>query len=166
MHRTSALVILLAACGTSRPPHWKDQPLETFSGTTGGHAYSIELPKGSEKSKAASKYSDDYSYHTGGHVYAPNISISWNDKKDMLDQAVASEKDPIVEKTSDAGGWVYVTENADYKGTGDYIIIGQRFVGDGSFTCQARVYPMIKGEDVKTKQLPLVEKMCASLKGK
>jgi hypothetical protein len=166
MLRSSALVILLAACGNGGPPHWKDQPLQTFTGTTGGHAYSIDLPKGTEKSKVESKYSDDYDYHTGGRTYAPSVSISWNEKKDTIDQAIATEHDPVLDKSSDDGGWVYVTENSAYKGKSDYIINAQRFAGDGSFSCHARVFPMVKGEDVKTKLLPLVEKMCASLKVK
>jgi hypothetical protein len=166
MLRTTAIAILLAACGNGGPPHWKDQPLQTFSGTTGGHAYSIDLPKGTAKSTVESKYSDDYDYHTGGRTYAPSVSVSWNDKKDTLDQAVASEHDPVLDKTSDDGGWAYVTENSAYKGSSDYIINAQRFVGDGAFSCHARVFPMVKGEDVKTKLVPLVEKMCASLKAK
>jgi hypothetical protein len=166
MLRSSALVILLAACGNGGPPHWKDQPLETFTGTTGGHAYSIDLPKGTEKSKVESKYSDDYAYHTGGRTYAPSVAVSYNEKKGTLDEALAREKEPIVDKSSDAGGWVYATENSAYKGKSDYVITAERFAGDGSFTCNARVYPMVKGEDVKAKLLPLVEKMCASLKAK
>lgn len=166
MIRTSALVILLAACGNGGPPHWKDQPAQTFSGTTRGHAYSIDLPTGTQKSKVDSGASDDYDYHTGGRTYAPSVSVSWNDKKHTLEDALAQEKEPIVDKSSDAGGWVYVTENSTYKGKSDFIITAQRFAGDGSFSCNARVFPMVKGEDVKTNLVPLVEKMCASLKAK
>ena len=63
-------------------------------------------------------------------------------------------------------GYVAAFENSSYKGKEDYVLHAQRYVGDSALTCNARVYPMKKGENVKDKLLPLVQKMCLSLKAK
>jgi hypothetical protein len=166
MLRTSALVILLAACGNSGPTHWKDQPLEAVTGTTNGHAYSIQLPKGMQKSKGDSKWGDEYQYHQDGRAYAPMLTVSWEDKKDTLESQTTPDRGPFLDKGSDASGWYFVTENSAYKGKSDYTMLVSRSAGDGAFSCSARVYPMVKGEDVKGALVPLVLKMCQSIQVK
>ena len=157
---------VLAACGGG-PNHWKDQPTESVSATFKGHAYTVDLPKGMKK--GTSTYDDDYQYHQdkGGedYVFAPSVSVSWNDKKGTLEDELKSEKDPMVHKESTADGWIATYENGS-KGKGDdFVIHAERFVGDGAFRCNARVYTMKRGEDVK-ELIPLVEKMCVSIKAK
>lgn len=157
---------LVAACGGG-PTHWKDQATETVSSTFKGHKYTIDLPKGMKKSDH-SEYSDEYSYHAarGGedYVFAPSVSVGWSDKKHTLDEGMKSEKSAPVHKDQLADSWVFAYENDAYPGKEDFLIQAERYVGDAAFTCHARVYPMKKGESVKD-LIPLVEKMCLSIKG-
>lgn len=164
MKRLTLAAILLAACGgKGGPPHWKDQPVEAQTAAIDGVKFSIDLPKGMEKSKVESKYSVDWQYHQGGYAFAPMLSVGHLAKKQTLDEALANEKSPPLHKDQQADGWVYAAENDSQKGKDDYIIEAQKFVGDGSLSCHARVYAMRKGEAVKD-LIPLVEKMCLSLK--
>lgn len=156
-----AAVAALPACGgNSGPPHWKDQPLETVSSTVDGTAYSIELPKGMQKSKD----SEEFQYHADvggeGYVFAPRLYIR-KAKPQTLAAALAEEKQPILDKQETAAGWVYAIENDAYKGKEDYLLRGQ----NGELHCDGRVYGMKKGEPAK-ELIPLVEKMCLSLKAK
>jgi len=166
--RTLLALLLVAACGGGGPTHWQEQPLETIEGTFEGHKYSIEIPKGMVKSD--SKYSDEYQYKAkrGGelYVFAPSLSVGWTDRKETLEDRLKSEKETPVHKESTADGYIAAFENSSYKGKEDYVVYAQRYVGEGALTCNARVYPMKKGETVKDKLLPLVEKMCLSLKAK
>jgi hypothetical protein len=140
-----ALVLVVAACGSGGPAHWKDQPIETQSAETDGVKFTIDLPKGMEKSKVESKYSVDWQYHQDGRAYAPMLSISHMSKRQNDD-----------EKTT-------VSENSSQKGKDDWLVDSQKIVGDGSLSCHARVYAMRKDDDVKA-LIPLVEKMCLSVK--
>ena len=159
-------VIVLAGCGGG-PTHWKDQPVETVSATFKGHAYTIDLPKGMTASDHH-EYSDDYQYHQDKngepYTFAPMVGVSWNDKKTTLAEEEKGEKSPIVHKEQMADGWVMSYENSGQKGN-DFLVSAERYVGDSAFRCHARVYQMKKGEDVK-ELLPLVEKMCLSIKAK
>jgi len=163
--RTLLLLSLVAACGGGGPTHWKDQPVETVSGTFKGHAYSIDLAKGMTKSSA--DYSDEYQYHQDRngepYTFAPSVSVSWSEKKRTLDDELKTEKDEVVHKESTADGWIAAIANGSKKD--DYVIHAERFVGESAFRCNARVYAMKKGEDVKA-LIPLVEKMCLSIKAK
>jgi len=165
--RTLLALLVVAGCGGG-PTHWQDQPLETIESTFEGHKYSIEIPKGMVKSD--SKYSDEYQYKAKRgdelYVFAPSISVGWTDKKETLGDRMKTEKETPVHSDSNAEGYVVALENSAYKGKEDYVIYAQRYVGEGAFTCNARVYPMKKGETVKDKLLPLVEKMCLSIKAK
>ena len=157
-----ALVLMVVACGGGGPAHWKDQPIETQSATIDGVKFTIDLPKGMEKSKVESKYSVDWQYHQDGRAYAPMLSVGHLAKKQTLDEALQGQ--PAHERAShDDSGWVYVVENSSQKGKDDYLVDAQRFVGDGSLSCHARLYAMRKGEDVR-ELTKLVEKMCLSLK--
>jgi hypothetical protein len=160
-------VVLLAACGGG-PTHWKDQPVETVSATFKGHAYTIDLPKGM-KTSGSSTYDDDYQYHQDkngeDYVFAPMVGVSWSDKKTTLAEEEKNEKAPIVHKEQMADGWVMSYENSGQKKGSDFLVSAERYVGDSAFRCHARVYQMKKGEDVK-ELIPLVEKMCLSLKAK
>lgn len=162
------LVTSVIGCGGGGPTHWQEQPLETIEGTFEGHAYSIEIPKGMVK--GSSSYSDEYQYKAKRgdelYVFAPNVSVGWAAKKETLDDRLKSEKETPVFKEQTADGYVAAFENSSYKGKEDYVIHAQRYVGDSALTCNARVYPMKKGENVKDKLLPLVQKMCLSLKAK
>lgn len=164
----SLLFVSAVGCGGGGPTHWQEQPLETIEGTFKDHKYSIEIPKGMVK--GSDTYSDEYQYKAkrGGelYVFAPNVSVGWTDKKETLEDLLKSEKETPVHKEQTADGHIAAFENSSYKGKEDYVIRAQRYVGDGALTCSARVYPMKKGENVKDKLLPLVQKMCLSLKTK
>jgi hypothetical protein len=164
--RILLLLVLVAACGGG-PTHWKDQPVETVSATFKGHAYTIDLPKGMKK--GSSDYSDDYQYHQDkngeDYVFAPSVGVSWSDKKGTLEDDMKGEKGAVLHKESTADGWIAAYENGSSGKGDDYIIHAERFVGDAAFRCNARVYKMKKGEDVK-ELVPLVEKMCLSIKAK
>ncbi len=167
MRNLLLLSVVLAACGGGGPTHWKDQPVETVSATFKGHAYTIDLPKG--MTKGTSTYDDDYQYHQDKngepYTFAPSVGVSWSDKKGTLEDELKNEKDPMVHKESMADGWVATFENGS-KGKGDdFVIHAEKFVGDAAFSCHARVYAMKRGEDVKA-LIPLVEKMCLSIKAK
>jgi hypothetical protein len=161
-------LLLLAACGGGGPTHWKDQPVETVSATFKGHAYTIELPKGM-KTSGHSTYDDDYQYHQDkngeSYAFAPMVGVAWLDKKSTLEDDLKSEKGAVIHKDSTADGWVASYENDSQKKGEDFVIHAQRFVGEAAFTCHARVYAMKRGEDVK-ELIPLVEKMCLSIKAK
>ena len=158
-----AISCLLVACGGKGSAHWKDQPIETQTGTIDGVKFSIDLPKGMEKSKVESKYAVDWQFHQDGRAYAPMLSVGHLPKKQTLDESLAMSKDVPLQKVQQADSWIYSAENSSQKGKEDYIIDAQKFVGDGALTCHARVHAMQKGEDVKA-LIPLVEKMCLSLK--
>lgn len=164
--RKLVLMTLVAACGGGGPTHWKDQPIETISGTFKGHAYTIDLPKA--MTKGTSTYDDDYQYHQDRngepYTFAPSVGVSWKDKKGTLEEDGKYEKGAVIHKDSTPEGWVVAYENGAGK-TDDFIIHAERFVGEGALRCNARVYAMKKGEDVKA-LIPLVEKMCLSLKAK
>lgn len=157
---------LVAACGGGGPTHWKDQPVETVSGNFKGHAYTIDLPKG--MTKGTSTFDDDYQYHQDRngepYTFAPSVGVSWKDKKGTVEDDLKYEKSAVVHKESTADGWVVALENGS-SGKDDYVIHAEKFVGDAAFGCHARVYAMKKGEDVKA-LIPLVEKMCLSIKAK
>lgn len=156
-------VVLLAACGGG-PKDWRDQPTESVSGTIKGHAYTIDLPKGMEKSKVDSEYSVDYDYHQDGRVYAPSVMIGWTDKKHTVDDAMKAHAGAS-EKQSQADGWAFAYENDSRKGQGDFLIDAEKFVGDGALTCHVRVFPMKKGGDGKELIKP-AQTLCLSLKTK
>ncbi|MBA3453289.1 MAG: hypothetical protein H0T42_09380 [Deltaproteobacteria bacterium] len=162
------LVASVVGCGGGGPTHWQEQPLETIEGTFKGHTYSIEIPKGMVK--GSDTYSDEYQYKAKRgdelYVFAPSISVGWTDKKENLGDRLKSEKETPVHQEQTADGHIAAFENSAYKGKEDYVVYAQRYVGEGALTCNARVYPMKKGENVKAKLLPLVQKMCLSLKAK
>jgi hypothetical protein len=154
------LVIVFVACGGGGPPAWDQQPIETMSGTVGGTAFTIDLPKGCEKSKVDSKYDVEFNYHHDGRVYAPTVSISKDDKKQKLDA-----KATVLHKDQTADGWVYAVENTAYPNKEDYIIRCEKFVGDAALAGSVRIFPLKKGETTK-ELIPAAEKLCLSLKAK
>lgn len=148
--------------------------VESFEGTIDGQAFTIQLPKGMQKSKVESKYDVEFGYHAEvngqDRVFAPSVSVSHASKKQTLDEAIKGEssvKAPtdVLFKEENASGWVYAIENDSYKGKEDYLIRGQQFVGDGALGCSARIHPMTKGGKTRD-DIPLVAKMCQSLKAK
>lgn len=167
MLRTYMLVILVAACGSGDPKHWKDQPLETVSGTVDGHGYTIDLPKGCEKSK----YSEEWQYHAKvngeGYVFPPSVSLYWHAKKQSLDEAIASDidKGEPLHKEAQADGFSY-TKRTDEKKRPTFAITQWKYAGDGALECRALLWDLHANEDGVKAQIPLVEKMCASLKVK
>jgi hypothetical protein len=167
-------VLAVAACGGDGPTHWKDQPLETFEGTNDGVTFTIQLPKGMKKSSVESKYDVEYSYHQDvggeGRVFAPNVSISKASKKKTLEEGMKDESDiksptDVVFKEETADGWTFAIENSSYKGREDYLVRAQKTVGDITFRCSARVFPMKKGGKTKD-DIPAIAKMCQSVKPK
>jgi len=159
---------VVAACGGGDPTHWKDQPTETVTSTFKGHGYTIDLPKGMKKSEHTD-WEDEYQYHQEvhgeGYTFSPSIGVSWSDKKSTLDDGMKREKTAPIDKQQAADGWIFSVENDSQKGKDDFLIRAEKWVGEGALTCSARVYPMKKGEDAKP-LIPLVEKMCLSIKAK
>lgn len=172
-----ALLVSASACGgNDGPTHWSKQPLETVTDTFGGTAYTIQLPKGMRKSSVESKYDVEYAYHANvgdeDYVFAPNVSVGKSDKKHTLAEALAAARESSVKAPADvlfqeetATGFVYAIANDSKPGKQDYLIRGETFVGDGALTCSARLYPMNKKGTAK-EHIPLVAKMCTSLKPK
>src|SRR5687768_16782176 len=124
MRSALAVVLLAAACGESGPTHWKKQPLETMEGSNDGVAFTIQLPKGMQKSSVESKYSVEWGYHAKvgdeDYVFAPSVSVSKASKKQTLDEAIKGEssvKAPtdVVFKEETANGYVFALENSAYK---------------------------------------------------
>ena len=172
--RIALTLLLVAACGSDGPTHWSKQPLETFEGTNDGVTFQLQLPKGMKKSSVESKYDVEFAYHAevGGEsrTFAPSLSVSKASKKQTLDEAMKGESDiktptDVVFKEDGADFWAYAIENSSYKGREDYLVRAQKTVGDVTFRCNARVYPMKKGAKVKD-DIPLVAKMCQSIKPK
>ena len=169
MSRIPAILVVLAACGNGGPKHWKDQPLVEVTGTTEGHAFSIQLPTGMQASKVDPT---EYAYHQQhdgeDYVFAPRVAVHFTKSKQTLDDALKLEKDPPLHKDVQPDGWMYSMENPYTKGKNSYVVVSEKDIADGALTCNAQVYPMTRGgdEDVSGKLLPLVEKMCASLKAK
>jgi hypothetical protein len=173
--RIALLTLLLAACGGGdAPTHWNKQPLETFEGTNDGLSFTIQLPKGMEKSKVESKYSVEWGYHQKvrgeSYTFAPSVSVN-KSKKIAMDEEIKGDSDikaptDVVFREETANGWVYAKENSSYKGREDYIVVGQTNVNDtDALRCHVRVYPMKKGGKAKD-DIPLIAKMCQSLKAK
>ena len=174
MRSALSILVLAAACGDSGPTHWNKQPLETFEATHEGTAFTIQLPKGMQKSKVESKYSVEWAYHAnvGGedYVFAPSVSVGKVSKKETLDEAIKDEKDiksptDVLFKEETANGWVFAMKNSYAKKDEDFIVRGQTFVGDGALTCSARLYPMKKDGTAKD-DIPRVAKMCQSIQPK
>lgn len=165
MNRT-LLVLALAACGSDGPAHWNKQPLAPQEGTNDGVTFTIQLPKGMEKSKVESKYDVEFAYHVDGRTYAPSVSVSKASKAKTIGEAMSSEniKAPseVVFKEDGADFWAFALENSSYKGKEDYVIRAQKKLGDVVLTCNARVYPMTKGGKAKD-DIAAVAKMCQSL---
>jgi hypothetical protein len=164
------LLLVAAACGSGEgPTHWNKQPLETFEGTTEDVTFTIQLPKGMQITESTDRF--EYGAEVGGkrRFFAPRISISKSEKQ-TLEEAIkrdTSMKAPsdIVFKEETADGWVYALENDPDEASEDYIIRGQKHIGDVTLRCWARVFPMKKGGKAKD-DIPLVAKMCQSLQTK
>jgi hypothetical protein len=168
--RIALVFPLLVACGGGGPDHWNKQPLETQEGTNDGVTFTIQLPKGMQKSKVESKYSVEWAYHVDGRTYAPSVSVSKASKKHTLAEAIEGEKKitkdlEVVWKEETPTSWAFAYENSSYKGKSDFIITGETTTGEVTMSCHARVYPMKKGGDAKG-DIPAVAKMCASIKPK
>ena len=166
-------LVMVAACGNSGPTHWKKQPLETYEGTHDGMAFTIQMPKSMKQSGVDSKYSVEWGYSQKNngedYTFAPSISVA-KTKKMTLDEAIKAERSvkaptDVVHKEETANGWVFAIKNDAYKDKEDYLVYGQTFVGDAALACNARVYPMKKGDSAKG-DIPLVAKMCQSLEAK
>ena len=164
--RLALAVVMASACSKSfTPPHWKDQPIEPQSDSVDGVKFTIDLPKGMKQLEAPVEKKQVIFWHYtlgGANDDPPDIEVSHRTKQ-TLDEALAQEKLPPLHKEQMADGWVYSVENAAQKGTDDWYVHSQKFVGDGALTCTGRVYPKPKGVSAKD-LVPLVEKMCLSLK--
>lgn len=166
--RKLVMLAALAACGSGDPTHWKDQPLEEQTGTVESHAYAIKLPKGMVKRTSGT--TDEYQYKAkrGGelYVFAPWLTIQWDAQKDTVDDAMKFVKTTPLKKEASADGYVVVYPNdSGKKDKEDYLIEIARYVGDGQFSCHARLYEMKRGESVKD-LIPKVEAMCNSITAK
>jgi hypothetical protein len=168
-------LVFAAGCGGGEPAHWKDQPIETVSDTAGGIAFTIDLPKGMTASKVHDADEATYQYHQQNHgegyTFAPSVSIRKSAKATSLDEAYKSQTEfvskttkPPLRKDALADGYLFTVQEEDSKHE-TYVVELQKAVGAGALTCRARVWEMKRGETVK-ELVPLVEKMCQSLKVK
>lgn len=159
-------LVLWSVIGCSKegdgPAHWRDQPLVSLDGTHDGQAFTIQLPKGSEADASDDTFGVELTYHTGGRVFAPRVTVR-STTKDTLEAALAGDSDvkgpaDVLFREETATGWVY----AKALDAERYAIVGETFVGEKALRCSAQLYPMRKGEAAKA-DIPRVARMCQSL---
>jgi hypothetical protein len=162
------LSMCLAACGgESGPPAWNKQPMVATSGTVGGIAFTIDLPKGMEPSSVNDDREQAYAYHADGRTYAPRVSVTKFKKQSLADaKAMFSKTDAILHEAETPTGWVYAVENSAYKGKQDYLVYCQTYVGEDGLDASVRIYPVGKSGGSTKELIPDAEKLCQSLKAK
>jgi hypothetical protein len=158
------LGVAAMACGKGGGDDWTKRPVKPVSATAGGVAFTIDLPDGMRQKADGDGVRFDFL--EGEYAKTPEVSIGTSAFAKTLDDYVKFEKqvDNWVRKdTLPDGGYIASHENHNYKGKEDYIVYAYRPFGDKVLTCSARVTPWTKGATTKDK-VPLVEKMCLSLK--
>jgi len=156
-------VLAAAACGTGSGDDWTKKPVKPVSATVKGIPFTIELPEGMRQKAEADEVRWDF--HVDGYAKTPEVTVSAAGWADSLEKYLETEKsvDNWLRKDSLPDGYVVSYENSAYKGKEDYIVYVYKKAGDKVLTCSARVTPWTRGAKTKDK-VPLVEKMCLSLK--
>lgn len=161
MKRT-LLLLAIAACG-GKDGDWTSKPIKPVSSTAGGVAFTIDVPDGMRMRPDGDRVTFDFD--VDGRVHTPELTISAVGYADTLDDYVKTEPhvDTWLRKDKLADGYVASYENSAYKGKDDWIVYAYRKFGDKVLTCNGRVTPWAHGDTAKDK-VPLVEKMCLSIK--
>ena len=158
--RAAALVLIGAtACGGGSSGDWTTRAVKPVTATFNGKAFTIDLPEGMREK--TDKYEVRWDFHEGDYAKTPEISVSdqaaW---KTADDYAKSNPKvATYVRKETFPDGFIVSHENDTYPGKEYYLVYAVK----GGWGCSARVTPWRKGDSVKDK-LPLVEKMCLSIK--
>ena len=160
MRALAALATLatLGACGGS-DGDWTTRAVKPVSASFNGKAFTIDLPEGMRQK--TDKYEVRWDFLEGEYAKTPEISVSdgaaW---KSVEDYAKASPRiTTYLRKENFPDGFIVAHENDSYPGKEDYLV----YAFKGGWGCSARVTPWKRGDAVKDK-LPLVEKMCLSIK--
>jgi hypothetical protein len=166
MRRFLGVMVLLAACSKSSTSggddHWSKRPLETMSGTVSGVDFTIQVPKGMRITPRGDEV--EFDLHEHGRAYTPDLSVrSWPHPGTLDGYLATVPPGDHVRAETVGNGYVVSTENPDYPGKQDYLVHAEKAFGDQALTCDARVTPFRKGDDVKGTLLPLVEAMCLSI---
>ena len=165
MMRPTLLLAILgaAACGGGKKADWTSRPIKTVSATTGGVAFTIDLPDGMRQKD--DKDEVEWDILDDGRVHTPELDVSAGAYAKTIDEYVKTEPNvkTWLRKDKLADGYVVSHENDAYEGKDDWIVYAYRELGGKVLTCHARVTPWAPGETAKDK-VPLVEKMCLSIK--
>ena len=159
------IAVLGAACGGGGGGgnDWSKKAVKPVTGTIEGAAFSIEVPEGMRQKTDPKSLELDFL--VDGRVFTPNLTIRQGGFAHTVDDYVKGEPKVAtwLRKEATADGYIVSYENASYPGKEDYIVYSLKKVGDKEWTCSARVTRWSKDDKVKDK-VPLVEKMCLSLK--
>jgi hypothetical protein len=158
-----AIGLCVAACGSKDGDDWTKRSTKAVSGTVEGIKFTIDLPDGMRQRDSNGQV--EFDFLVGEYVKTPNITIGAGGFAKTLEEYIAFEKttDNWIRKDKLPDGYITTAENSNYKGKEDYVVYLYKAVGDKVLTCNARVTPWSPGASVKDK-LPLVEKICQSLK--
>lgn len=159
--------LALGACGKGGggSDHWKSWPTETVKGTVKNIAYQIDLPKGMRMRDDDGSGTVEYDIDQHDRVYTPDITISAEMHMGSLDSYLAMQTGTFLRKDKVGDGYIVSGENDAYPGKQDYLVhVEEPAPGGKALDCDARVTPFASGDNVKDDLLPLVEKMCLSLK--
>lgn len=158
------LIAALAACGKSGgDDHWKSWPTETVKSTVDGVAFQIDLPKGMRMKEEGQDVAFDI--HQNDRVYTPDIMITVYNHASKLDEYLKTQTGTMTRQEQVGDGFIVSGENDAYPGKQDFLVHTELPIAGGkALICDGRVTPFRPGDNVKADMLPLVEKMCLSLK--
>lgn len=170
--RNWIIVMMAFGCGKSGggggpggSDHWKSWPIETVKGTVHDVAYTIDLPKGMRMTDDNGTGEIEYDVHQNDRTYTPDITISWSAHASTLESYLDVQTGTFLRKENVGSGFITAGENDAYPGKQDYLVHAEVPAANGAaLDCDARVTPFAQGDNVKDDLLPLVEKMCLSLK--
>jgi len=168
MQKLLIVALVVGACGGGGGAggggdDWTSKPIKTVAATVDGIAFTIDLPDGMRQK--AEDGGVHFDFLVGEYVKTPEVTVRAGGFAKTLEDYLKSEastKDWLRKDTL-PDGYITSAENSAYKGKEDYLVYAYRTAGDKVLTCQARVTPWSRGATTKDK-VPLVEKMCLSLK--
>ncbi len=172
MQKLVIAVFVLAACGggsgggssgSGGGDDWTSKPIKTVSATADGVAFTIDLPDGMRQKPDSGGVTFDFL--VGEYAKTPEVTVRAAGFAKTLEEYMKSEPrtSEWLRKDTLPDGYIASAENPNYKGKEDYVVYAYHSAGDKVLTCHARVTPWSRGATTKDK-LPLVEKICLSLK--